>query len=209
MPINAETRDLLLHDFDQALEHYRHIENERNTFFIFFLTLTSVAIGVIASLAARSGPNEVEILFTVAAALAAVVMSVGVLVYEVSIRFYMLLTGYKDISIDLRARLRVGLNGYPPDDELLVVPRVQKDWKKEYESVSSPQFMTEVITGSLIVLFGLTSLAAALSVTWISQYDIAEKVVIFISVGYTAVVGVYAIRLRWRIRDLEREHAYN
>jgi hypothetical protein len=126
MPINAETRELLLHDFDQAWEHYRHIEDERNTFFIYFLTLTSVAIGVVASLAARSGSNVVEVLFTVASPVASVAMSVGVLVYEVSIRFYMLLDGYKDIAIELRSRLRVGLNGYPPDDELLVVPLVQK-----------------------------------------------------------------------------------
>jgi hypothetical protein len=69
--------------------------------------------------------------------------------------------------------------------------------------------MTEVVTGTQIVLFGLTSLTSALSVTWIKHYNLTERVVIYVSAGYAALVGIYALRLRWKIKGLKRKHAYN
>jgi hypothetical protein len=179
-------RQILIYEGEQSWEHYRHVENQRNTFVGVLLTIAIAAIGLMASLSLRNGRGAEDLAFAVSCPLACAVMSMGLIVYWSVQRFEHILYFYQQVMIHIRDTLAVSVNLNRLGIDLNVMKHIPPQLSGRFKS---PHSLATSSSIAVITIFGLVPIVAVVSNVWIRTYDLPEELCIAFCVTYAVFLS--------------------
>jgi len=100
----------MIYEGQQAWEHYRHVEAERNQYLGYFFTIAIAAMGLFATLNAYGGQTQRALTITISAAICPMVASLGLIVYWSVEQFRHVLAFYNMKVVEIRDLLLRGIS---------------------------------------------------------------------------------------------------
>jgi hypothetical protein len=188
--MDDKARQALIYEGAQAWEHYRHIENQRNSFMAFLLTVAFAATGLLVSIASRPGNSATTTALTVACPVSCAVLTISAITHWSIDRFRYILEFYRRMLLDARRELLVGIDRHT--DELIA------QWDvidylppTAYGLFVGPQTTAEIITALATIASASSTLLISLSTSWVTGYGAGDLVAIYLSAAYTIPTTIY------------------
>jgi ABC-type multidrug transport system fused ATPase/permease subunit len=201
-----------IHELEEIWEHYRHLENQRNSYLVAFLTVTSAAIGFVVTLAAiRNGTSGTRVVFVAACPISAAAITFGVFAYAAIIRFSFLLREYQKMLVEVRDWMHKEVDFQPKYHSEYIELDVRKRIPEAILKLNSgPQTTAENVMALVISVLVLVPVIGAFSVIWVDKYSTLELVVLFVSVTFElAVLALLALPVFLTVAWIERDKSSN
>lgn len=182
----------MIYEGGQAWEHYRHVENERNSYLVFFFTVSLASVALIVTLPLWAG-----CVISCAAA------SLGLLVYWSVERFRYILKFYDGLIIEIREALAGGAGEEAEGF-------VQRAYVRQHlplgvtSRLTGPQAAAEVSSGAATAAFALLPVGSLVSLAWVSDYPSGERAAVVATAVYSVLLVVTAARHAVTVRSTRR-----